>query len=196
MFKRSVPVKTYKPTSGFTIVEIMIALAIVAIFVTMPILAYSNYARSQRDIKRKSDINQIQQVLEQYKASTGTYPTTDNFDTVLVTNGYLPELPKDPTEGKTVSGTDLLYTYEYLSEDGSSYQISTLLENKDKTAGTNEVSYYVATPAGPGIVSTPPGDESGAGAPTRIPVATNTGIPTLTAVPPSVTRVPTATATP
>jgi general secretion pathway protein G len=92
----------FKNHSAFTLIEIIIALAIVGIFITVPVLAYGNYAKTQRDLKRKADINQIQSALQQYKASTGKYPETPTWEQDLVNGGYMAKIPEDPSEGTEI----------------------------------------------------------------------------------------------
>lgn len=190
-------------SKAFTIVEILIAISIVAIFITMPVLAYSNYSRSQRDIKRKSDINQIQQALTQYKSATGAYPDEATWDTDLINAGYLPKLPVDPADGRTVPNSDLQFQYDYNS-DGVQYELTAVLENTDKSADPGEVSIYRASSSGGASVDNidPTTEVVDGRLPTRPPLVGNSPIPSLTtapsvtAKPPTGTRTPTPTITP
>jgi general secretion pathway protein G len=74
--------------SGFSLLEIIIAIAIIALFTILPILAYTSYQKKSRDEKRISDISRVAQALESYKAEKGTYPM--NLED-LVKDGYLPD---------------------------------------------------------------------------------------------------------
>ena len=85
--------------NGFSLLEIIIAITIIALFTVLPILAYTSYLKKSRDEKRKSDITKVAQALESYKAEKGTYPPDLQS---LVTSGFLPEIPKDPLEGQAV----------------------------------------------------------------------------------------------
>ena len=62
---------------GFTLLEIIIAISLIAFFITLPILAYSSYLKKTRDTQRKNSVNQIQSALEIYRANNGKYPPTD-----------------------------------------------------------------------------------------------------------------------
>jgi prepilin-type N-terminal cleavage/methylation domain-containing protein len=42
-----------KISRGFTLIEIIIAITLIAFFVTLPILAYSSYLKKTRDAQRK-----------------------------------------------------------------------------------------------------------------------------------------------
>lgn len=45
-----------KNQKAFSLIEIIIAITIIAIFTVLPILVYSSYQKKARDEKRKSDI--------------------------------------------------------------------------------------------------------------------------------------------
>lgn len=106
--------------TGFSLIEIVIAISLIAIFITLPSLAFTNYLKQSRDEKRKSDVNKIQSALEAYKAENGIYP--EDLD-VLVEEGYMSEIPQDPMQGQDVPGTNGTeqFGYQYsLSPDGLS----------------------------------------------------------------------------
>lgn len=45
---------------GYTIIEIVIAISLIAIFIALPIFAYSNFMQKSRDGQRKADISRLQ----------------------------------------------------------------------------------------------------------------------------------------
>lgn len=122
--------------SAFTLIEIMIAVSIIAVLVAAPILFFSRVQADSRNEQRRADIGRIQQALEDYKAQNGVYP--DDLQD-LVTEGYLAELPVDPLDGEPVEGMDgLLYGYErnYNAElSGQSYKLTVPLEETDGAGG-------------------------------------------------------------
>ena len=152
---------------GFTLLEIIIAISLIAFFITLPILAYSSYLKKTRDVQRKNSINQVQAALEQYRANNGKYPPTDTWKDVLVSQGYLPSIPKDPMDGQSVTGeSGVYYGFDYsASADGQSYQLTGRLEeNQPGGKGyANEKSYYTVGPEGPKVVYITPGGSSGGG---------------------------------
>lgn len=100
-----------KQQSGFTLTEILIALAIVAIMGTVVTLSLLGNTDRAMVTKLKSDIGTIQQALEQYSLDNGFYPTTDQGLQALINRpngepvptqysrgGYLgsKSIPKDP----------------------------------------------------------------------------------------------------
>lgn len=59
---------------GFTLVELLVTISILAILMTISLISYGNVQRGARDARRKSDISNIQSTLEQYHADQGYYP--------------------------------------------------------------------------------------------------------------------------
>lgn len=142
---------------GFTLIEILIAMAIVAILSGVGFAAYTTSLQRSRDSQRKQALGQIQRALESYLMDHSLYPpaTVDHkidgcYDTDTETNGvecdwgqefvfivnnaqkvYMTILPKDPQEVNT-------YQY-YVSSDLKRYQIFTLLENPNDPSITNDL---------------------------------------------------------
>ena len=117
---------------GFTLIEIMVAISIIAILSLIGLINYQNVVKSGRDAKRQSDLRALQSTLEQYRSDQGYYPD-DNFNTILangqaftncsgrkggscsITRTYLSEVPVDPN-----SSTPYCYRSEVSrSNDGN-----------------------------------------------------------------------------
>ncbi|RJP46338.1 MAG: prepilin-type N-terminal cleavage/methylation domain-containing protein [Armatimonadetes bacterium] len=64
---------------GFTLVELMVAVGIIAILSLVSISTYSGLQKGTRDSKRQSDLRVIQSALEQYRADQGFYPSNMEF---------------------------------------------------------------------------------------------------------------------
>ncbi|MCX7997041.1 MAG: type II secretion system protein GspG [Patescibacteria group bacterium] len=110
---------------AYSLTEILIAIAIILLFLLLPILAYTQWSKRARDDKRRTDLLKISQALEQYKAEKGVYPP--DLET-LVAEGYLPELPLDPRHGKLIPGEEgITYGYSYQT-DGVSYTLTSRME--------------------------------------------------------------------
>ncbi|MFH1598393.1 MAG: DUF916 domain-containing protein [Patescibacteria group bacterium] len=98
-----------------------------------------------RDIVRKSDLAEIQEALERYKTAEGQYPLAEDRDRTnsagnrlqveLQDKGHLLELPVDPLDPQ--------YYYGYLSADGSSYEITAVLENTEDPEGILVNDFYL-----------------------------------------------------
>ena len=103
---------------GFTLVELIIVISIVAVLSTIGISSYTNIQQNSRNVKRKSDLKEIKTALEQYYSTNGSYPSSGGLwlgtcstygsraDTGAT--GYIPnlapsfmsKLPRDPRESK------------------------------------------------------------------------------------------------
>ena len=96
-------------SSGFTIVELLIVIVVIAILATVVIVAYTGAQQRARDAVRTADISNVQKALEYYYDVNNTYPSvgTDNtgynlstLSTVLIPQ-YLQTIPNDPNPSLT-----------------------------------------------------------------------------------------------
>ncbi len=88
--------KNKQNLSGFTLVEIMISIAIVGILSVIGVVSYNSAQKSNRDQARVRDLQIIKQALELYRNDYGTYPV-DATTALPPPNGkYLVAWPTDP----------------------------------------------------------------------------------------------------
>jgi prepilin-type N-terminal cleavage/methylation domain-containing protein len=82
--------------SGFTLLELLIVIAIIGILVTIGAVSYSSAQKKSRDSRRQADMKAVQGAWEQYYAdNNGSYPASCS-----VAADYLPAgLPGDPKTG-------------------------------------------------------------------------------------------------
>lgn len=88
---------------GFTIIEVVLVLAIAALILLMVFLALPALQRNQRDTTRKNDVSRLQSAINNYKSrSRGTLPTnyTNFFDSDLRRNN---DQFDDPSAGPYVA---------------------------------------------------------------------------------------------
>lgn len=111
---------------GFTLIELMVAISIVAVLATIGFSLFQNTQGQARDAKRKQDIDSIATVLEQkFNAATGTYTAIagTDFTTQVV--------PIDPLN----TG---IYVYSGSPATGvSTYVVCTRLENPTGNSSDN-----------------------------------------------------------
>lgn len=106
---------------GFSLIELMVAIAIIGVLATIVIGSTSGSRAKSRDNRRITDIKVIQLGLALYYDVNKAYPVGANISSLtvpIVNDKYLPEIPADPQGG----------TYEYKS-DGMTYCLGTLLES-------------------------------------------------------------------
>lgn len=78
---------------GFTLIELLVVIAIVGVLIAIGTSSYLTATKQSRDTKRKTDLEQIRQALETYRAESGVYPAS----TSSLTPAYITTLPTDPT---------------------------------------------------------------------------------------------------
>jgi prepilin-type N-terminal cleavage/methylation domain-containing protein len=66
--------KQLRKESGFTIIELLIVIAIIGILATLVLTNFQGAQAKGRDTVRKNDINSIYQKLEEYYNENGSYP--------------------------------------------------------------------------------------------------------------------------
>lgn len=79
---------------GFTLIELMVVVAIIGILMAAGILAFSNAQRNARDAARIADMDAISKALEQYYADNNAYPVlnadSNNASVITVLGQYFP----------------------------------------------------------------------------------------------------------
>ena len=158
-----------KTISSFTLIELLIVVAIIGILAALIIVSVTTAASHARDARRLSDVRTLENALAQYYIDNGSYPAvafntcqTNNVTNslqVLVTDGLLQSLPQQPLP-QWSSGDycgDLNYTYgspDWWSGQGgvyanAKYRIEFSLESQlGNTQGFNISSSWFPTPNG------------------------------------------------
>lgn len=85
---------------GFTLMELLIVVAILIILAMALLLALRNQIIKGNDMTRKTDLSKIQKVLEEYYNDKSTYPLTSPITNCGAGNlkPYLEKVPCDPTK--------------------------------------------------------------------------------------------------
>lgn len=90
-----------KKLSGFTIVELLIVIVVVAILAAISIVAYNGIQSRAKNVQIQADIKQIVKLIEAYNADTGAYPSTGSLSNVYSDNNC--QLPADNSGYKGVN---------------------------------------------------------------------------------------------
>lgn len=127
----SINKKTKPSIMGFTIIEVVLVLAIAALIFLIVFLAVPALQRSQRDTQRRSDVGRFVSAAQNYSANKrGIIPTNTEVTNGSFANAYLTTSGDqfgDPTTG----------TYNYVSNAfGSGPDIGTIYYATNATCDT------------------------------------------------------------
>jgi general secretion pathway protein G len=141
-------------SKGFTLMELLIVIAIIGILVTLSGMTYTKVQEQSRDARRKADLELIKSGIEIYKADCNAYPGSLTVNTALVGSGtptgcsasntYINLVPADPKP------TTRNYVYRTV---GSGFEICASLEesgldtiNCGSSCGGSGCNYQVINP--------------------------------------------------
>lgn len=116
---------------GFTIIEVVLVLAIAGLIFLMVFLALPALQRSQRDSQRKSDVSKLMAALNDYKAANrGKLPADDKWDDFV--QEYLIGDGDRGTFIDPSGGDKNAKTYELINEEEAAAKTGTFEEHKNK----------------------------------------------------------------
>ena len=120
MDRQSAGISLRLSTSGFTILELMIVLAIIGVLITIAQPNLKTSITRAREAVLREDLFQMRDALDQFYADNGKYPAQleDLVSQSEKSKSYLRSIPKDPFTGATDWITVALDT-----EDGGIFDI-------------------------------------------------------------------------
>lgn len=87
---------------GFTIIEVILVLAIAGLIFLMVFIALPTLQRSQRDTERESSVSRLVSQLERYRQNnSGNLPEDGDWEPEDEDDISLPECPKEKSENKS-----------------------------------------------------------------------------------------------
>ena len=150
---------------GFTLIEVVLVLAIGGLIFLLAFIAFSQASKNRRDTQRRSDAGKVVSQLESYYSDAKTYPTGSTGSAVSIAN----------TCTTTTAASFAAFVGSYICEDdgsgtkyfknpgGSNYQLGAATATpakdvityyKDRACGdtttvaTNTISVYVGLEKG------------------------------------------------
>ena len=87
-----------RATAGFTLMELMIVVALISVLAGMGVVQYRNQVIRTKEAVLKEDLFRMRDAIDQYYADKAKYPA--GLD-ALVAEGYLRAVPKDPMTEST-----------------------------------------------------------------------------------------------
>ena len=105
-------------TRGFSLIELLIAVTIIAILTAVGMANFRTASQKARDSRRESELEQIRSALELYRSDSPTgYPSTlpvCGDELVIGSNVYIKKMPCDPSDPDSAG-----YSYIITRSSGS-----------------------------------------------------------------------------
>lgn len=114
---------------GFTLIELMIVVAILGLLAYVLVPRIMERPEEARRIRAQVDIKTIESALKLYKVDNGTYPTTEQGLSALITKPDQDPVPKSWREGGYLEGSAIkdpwgnAFEYSSPGSDGKDYEI-------------------------------------------------------------------------
>lgn len=143
--------KTLRKQSGFTIIELLIVIAIIGILATLVLTNFQGAQAKGRDTVRQNDINAMYQKLEEYYNENGGYPN----EAVTIANAktLFPGIDEGAVTYFDSSGTEVAVSTTFTDgaslaatpdpDDTTEYILALYGAGCDGATATNKCASYV-----------------------------------------------------
>lgn len=131
--------------NGFTLLELIIVIAVIGILATIALPAMKDIPRRANEAALKTNLHTMRDVIDQYYADRGTYPPSLQ---ALVDDGYLRMIPYDPITKSNETWVEIYEEIDYeemppetdFPEDGAPGVID--VQSGSDQMSLNGASYY------------------------------------------------------
>jgi|SRR6185295_15538033 len=147
--------KTKQTRFGFTIIELLVVVAIIGILASIVLASLNNARLKARDARRVADIKQLQLALALYFDSNSAYPAVITGNTLAPT--YISTVPTDP-----LSHANYVYVSLGTGATCTSYHLGAILEDNGSQSLNSDSDAAAASPTCTG--SSPSTDFTGTSA--------------------------------
>ena len=146
--------KSLKAKDGFTIIEVVLVLAIAGLIFLMVFVALPQLQRSQRDSQRKQDVSRVVTALEEYKANNrGKLPTPTGTSVTCTNTAATSIIPNDSSSYENLNlacsfiATSLNVktsdSNEFINPNGDVYAITISKRSAPRSSVTNQKRIYI-----------------------------------------------------
>ena len=144
----------HKQQSGFTIVELLIVIVVIAILAAISIVAYNGIQQRARDTERMSELTSLQKALELYHADNDAYPlcgATGPNSTNALGSGAVTSCLTDDLVPKYIQSipTDPINSSSYIYRYGTGYKKNSAISYSTNTSDNYILGVKQESSSGP-----------------------------------------------
>lgn len=119
-----------KEEYGFSLVELMIVIVILAVLTGVAVVSYLNFSPRAKESRTELEMRNISTALSTYYTDNNSYPLTADYPDEVESDGYMANVPDDDAWDTA---------YQYVSADGSSYTLESFGIDKANGGGDDIV---------------------------------------------------------